>query len=184
MPISGPGISTTERGRARGFTILEILVVVAIIAIILSTILLTTRISRPETALQQHARNIGKTLRLLYDEAQLEDANYALWLQPGRFQVIQYDGESWLPLKDRLFKRLAREHPYQDELTVSGQPVPIEVSDKPQPHILILASGETTPFDWRIVDRRNRIWARLQGDGLGKVVTEGPSPLDPEEVLP
>ncbi len=155
--------------------------VVAVIAIILSTILLNTRISRPETALQQHGRNLAKTLRLLLDEAQLEDVNYALWLQPGRYQVLIYDGENWLPMKDRLFTRLARQHAYEDELVVNGQPLEIGKSDKPRPHILILSSGETTPFDWRIIDRRNGLVLRLQGDGLGSTRIEGPARLNPEE---
>jgi len=183
MPISGPGISTTER-RGEGFTILEILVVVAIIAIILSTILLNTRISRPETQLQQHARTIGKTLRLLLEEAQLEDANYALWLQPGRYQVIQYDGEGWSPVKGRLFSRLGRQHDYQDELLVAGQAVRIEASDKPQPHILLLSSGEASVFEWRIIDPRNDLGVKLQGDALGNILTEGPAPLGTLEAQP
>ncbi len=178
MPISEPGISTTERGLLRGFTILEILVVVAVISIVLSTILLTTRVSRPETALQEHVRRLDKTLRLLLEEAQLEDANYALWIQPGRYQVIQYDGEAWQAVKGRLFSRLARKHPYRDRLEVSGQAVTLEDSDKPIPHILLLASGETTPFDWRIIDERNGLEVRFQGDALGNTVIEGPAAPD------
>jgi len=160
MRISEPGTWTTDirkGGRCRGFTILEILVVVAIIAIILSTILLNTRFSRPENALQQHARTIGKTLRLLLEEATLEDVNFALWLQPGRYQVLQYDGEGWQPVRDRLFARLARKHDYEDHLIVDGRPVPIEASEEPKPQILILGSGDVSSFEWRIIDRKNRL---------------------------
>ena len=178
MRISEPGTWTTDictGSRCRGFTILEILVVVAIIAIILSTILLNTRFSRPETSLKQHAQTIGKTLRLLFEEATLEDVNYALWLQPGRYQVLQYDGESWQPVRDRLFARLARKHDYEDRLIVDGQPVPIEASEEPKPQILILASGDVSSFEWRILDRRNGLMVLLQGDALGQLSIEGPS---------
>ncbi len=184
MPISGPGISTTDLSRGQGFTLLEILVVVVVIAIILSTILLNTRFSRPETMLQQHARNIGKTLRVLLDEAQLEDVNYALSLQPGGYRVLLYDGESWLPLQDRLFKRLARKHAYEDELIVDGQPVSIAESDKPLPHILLLASGETSAFEWHIRDSRNGLEVAIKGDALGRIAIEGPSSTQAAEALP
>ncbi len=183
MRISEPGTSTIDirgQGRCHGFTILEILVVVAIIAIILSTILLNTRFSRPETQLQQHARMIGKTLRLLLDEATIEDVNYALWLQPGSYQVLQYDGESWLPVSGRLFKRLARKHDYEDRLIVDGRPAPVEASKKPKPQILILASGDTSSFEWRILDRRNGLMMLLRGDALGQLSIEGPMALSDE----
>jgi hypothetical protein len=44
------------------------------------------------------------------------------------------------------------------------------------PHILILASGEMTPFEWTINDKATKSAIILMGDLLGTVQMEGPTP--------
>ena len=74
---------------SRGFTILEILVVVAVISLIASTILLNTSFGKPQDQLDRHTRDIGKTLRLLLVEAIINDSNFALSLVPGGYLVLE-----------------------------------------------------------------------------------------------
>ena len=55
----------------------------------------------------------------------------------------------------------------------------IDISRKttPEPHILILSSGEMTPFEWRINDKLVKSGIVLQGNLLGGVLMTGPEPL-------
>jgi general secretion pathway protein H len=157
---------------SRGFTILEILVVVAVISLIASTILLNTNFGKPEELLDRHTRDIGKTLRLLLEEAIINDANFALSLVPGGYLVLEFNGEDWVPSEDRFVRSLTREHRYDDELIIDNRIVEIEKKETPDPHILILASGEMTAFEWIISDRDNEISTRMRGDLLGSVTIE------------
>lgn len=163
------------RGYSRGFTILEILVVVAVISIIASTILLNTTLSRPETELKKHATILGKTLQLLMQEAILEDRNYALSLMPGGFQILEYDGNAWTASKDPYFLSLQKKHDFSDELVIDTNIIKIEKTEEPQPHILILASGEMTVFQWHIEDRENNLRVRINSGMLGNILIEGPA---------
>lgn len=168
IPVK-PGSST------RGFTILEILVVVAVISIIASTILLNTNLSRPDNELKKHASTAGKTLQLLMQEAIMGDHNYALSLMPGGYQVLEYDGNDWSLSKDPFFLSLQSEHEYYDELVIDQSIVKIEKTEKPQPHILILASGEMSVFEWNIEDRENNLRVRINSSMLGNIVIQGPA---------
>ncbi len=159
----------------RGFTILEILVVVAVISIIASTILLNTSFSRPENALKKHAVELAKTLQLLMQEAVLEDRNFAISVEPGRYQILEYDGENWTPSEDRFLLGLQRKYPFEDEISIDKAVIKIEKTEKPVPHILILSSGEMTVFEWEIIDRSNQLRVRLQSSLLGKITMEGPA---------
>lgn len=179
MPILEPGIWIPDQqmksgGSCRGFTILEILVVVAVISIIASTILLNTSFNRPESKINQHVAVLGKTLKLLIQEAILNDKNYALSLVPGGYLVLEYGGQEWQQTEDRFFKNLQDEHAFSDELVIDNYMIVIKKQEKPQPHIFILASGEMTAFQWDIEDRANNLRVRLTSSLLGDITIEGP----------
>ena len=164
-----------KRRSARGFTLFEILIVVAVVVIIASTILLNLSFNRPENDLRDHAGRIGKTLQLLMQEAILDDRNFALSLEPGAFRVLEYSGQNWVVTEDAFLKGLERKHEYTDQLLINNQLINLEKSETPRPHILILSSGEMTVFQWDINDENNHLNMRLQSSLLGRIVMEGPS---------
>lgn len=163
------------RKNIRGFTILEILVVVGVISVIASTILLNTNLSRPDTEIKKHASTIGKTLQLLMQEAILEDRNFALSLLPGGYQILEYDGNEWSISKDSFFLKLQKKHDFTDELVIDNSIISVEKTDEPVPHILVLASGEMSVFQWNIEDRENDLRIRITSSMLGKILIEGPA---------
>ena len=176
--ISETGISIYKVHKplssGRGFTIMEILVVVTIISIIASVIVLNTDLNRPESNLKTHSTHVQKILRLLMQEAILEDRNFALSILPDQYLVLEYDGQGWNPSGDKLFKVLKKTSDFQDELLVDKHLVKIEKTDAPEPHILILSSGEMSIFEWQIEDRKNRLKVRLTSTMLGQLTLEGP----------
>ncbi len=54
------------------------------------------------------------------------------------------------------------------------QVVVIEKKKTPEPHILVLSSGEMTVFQWDIEDRENRLKVRINSTFLGDIKIEGP----------
>ncbi len=177
-PILAPGIWIPDGVKVvksrRGFTILEILVVIAVVSIIASTILLNTQFKRPAANLKQHASTIGKTLKLLLQEAIINDRNFALSIEPGGYRVLLYDGENFIPSKEKFYLKLQKEHVFIDELIVDDQVVVIDKKKTPEPHILILSSGEMTVFQWDIEDQENRLKVRINSTFLGDIKIEGP----------
>ena len=163
------------RIRNRGFTILEILVVVAIISLSVTVILLNLSLSRPDRELGEHAQRLSKTMQLLMQEAILDDKNFALSVVPSGFLVLQYDGAEWQQTEDPFLKSLQQKHDYVDELVIDRNVVAIDKKDRPDPHILILSSGEMTPFQWDIKDGENRFSVRLLSNMLGRITIEGPT---------
>jgi general secretion pathway protein H len=162
----------------RGFTILEILVVVAVISIITSTILLNTNLSRPDEALKQHISRVSKTLKMLMQEAILNDKNYALSLVPNGYLILEFTGEKFEPSEDKFLKKLANQYSYTDELIINNQIVKIVKKGKdeePDPHILILSSGEMTPFEWHVSDTKNEVNSVIKANMLGDISSEGPA---------
>ncbi len=157
-----------------GFTILEILVVVAVISIIASTILLNTSFHRPANELKKHASHLGKTMQLLMQEAILEDMNFAISIVPENFMVLEYDGQQWTQTTDRFLQSLQKKHSYVDELVIDNNLIMIEKTDKVEPHILILGSGEMSVFQWDIEDRENNLRIKLISTMLGSITIEGP----------
>ena len=154
--------------RQRGFTIMEIIVVVAVISLIASAILLNTNFNRPADRLETHVEKLAKTLTLLLQEAILNDANYAISLLPNGYTVLQFNGETWSEPEDRFILSLkVTGSDYRDELTINQRLVVPVKADELQPHILLLASGETTPFEWVLRDEKNRLGSKITSDILG-----------------
>ncbi len=149
--------------------------VIAVISIITSTILLNTRFNRPENLLKEHASMLARTMKLLLQEAILNDQNYALSVVPGGFKVLEFDGEGFTPSKQRFFTKLQKQHRYSDELVVDNNIVSIEDKQEPDPHILFLSSGEMSVIQWQIQDRENELNIQLNSSLLGSIQIEGPT---------
>ena len=62
------------------------------------------------------------------------------------------------------------------ELIIEDKVIDISKKKEPDPHILILSSGEMTPFEWRIRDQYSKNGIVLQGNIVGGVLMTGPEP--------
>jgi hypothetical protein len=127
--------------------------------------------------LKRVGNDLGKLFHLLNQEAVFESRNYAISVQENGFIVLEFGDGEWVPVGDSFFARCKLTESQISELTIEGQVINISPSDNPQPHILILSSGEMTAFEWRIQDQLSQSGILLQGDILGSVLMTGPEPL-------
>jgi prepilin-type N-terminal cleavage/methylation domain-containing protein len=187
LPILATGISIRKRllqprsGSAgawqRGFTLWELLIVVAIVAITLSMMQFSMGLGDENRELKRVGKDLGKLFHLLNQEAVFESRNYAISVQEDGFIVLEYDGGAWAPAGDSFFTRIKMTESQSSELIIEDQVIDISSKTEPDPHILILSSGEMTPFEWRIQDQYSQNRIVLQGNILGRVLMTGPEPL-------
>jgi len=162
----------------RGFTLWELLIVVAIVAITLSMMQFSMGLGDENRELKRVGKDLGKLFHLLNQEAVFESRNFAISLQDKGFKVLEFDGSAWSTVDDSFFTRIKMAESQRSELIIGDLVVDISVKKEPQPHILILSSGEMTPFEWRIQDELSQLGIVLQGNMLGAVLMTGPEPSE------
>jgi general secretion pathway protein H len=161
----------------RGFTLWELLVVVAIVAITISMMQFSVGLGDQTRDLKRIGKDLGKLFHLLNQEAVFEGHNFAISVQEKGFVVLKYEEGNWTPAEDSFLSRFKMTESQISELVIESQVIDISPKSDPQPHILILSSGEMTPFEWRIRDKLSQFGILLQGNMLGSVLMTGPEPL-------
>ena len=132
--------------RQRGFTLLEILVVVAVIAIISGAVLLSARGTAGDRAVEDEAQRMFRALQLLCDEAVIEGRFAGFGYALDKYAGYELGANGWKttersgPLQvHELRKGLALVEPGADE------PLPTILPDKPQ--LLCAPTGDIGEHD-------------------------------------
>ncbi|QSL91848.1 type II secretion system minor pseudopilin GspH [Ectopseudomonas toyotomiensis] len=156
----------------RGFTLIELLVVLVILGSLIGLAVFSTGIAGPARELRSEAERLGGLIGVLVDEAVLDNREYGLSFTRDGYRVLRYDPQrgEWQAL-DRQSHRLPEwaEVTLEVEGEVEGEALTLggEASaDAPQ--LLILSSGEMTPFRLRLAERRrDGLRLQLSSDGFG-----------------
>ena len=167
-----------QPGLQRGFTLWELLIVVAIVAITLSMMQFSMGLGDENRDLKRVGKDLGKLFHLLNQEAVFESREFAISVQDKGFMVLEFNGGDWSVVEDSFFTRIKMTESQSSELIIGDLVVDISAKTEPQPHILILSSGEMTPFEWRIQDEYSQLGIVLQGNMLGGVLMTGPEPQE------
>jgi general secretion pathway protein H len=138
--------------RARGFTLVETLVVVVIIAILASTVVLGYIGADKERNLRTEAERLGALIELARVQSLQRNEEWGVvFTREGySFSVYQPDTATWKAIDERPFQ------PRKVEiatLAVKVDALPLPVDDKAKqdiPAIVILSSGEQTPFEVQV----------------------------------
>jgi general secretion pathway protein H len=176
---------------ASGFTLIELLVVVVIMGIISAMILLSFGMLGDDRALQQQARRLSSLVELATDEAIMQGRDFGLeFMQTGyRFVELDPTFNQWHEVAgDDLLRPRQLDEGMEFELRLEDRPVPLaseardtevdEESDEESdnrndngylPHVLILSSGEVTPFNLRLVRSSDRSELLLEMTLAGEI---------------
>jgi len=177
---------------ARGFTLVELLVVLVILGSLVGLAVLSTGIAGTSRELRGEAERLAGLIGVLVEEAVLDNREYGLRLERGRYQVVSFDEAtaSWVakPRSEHLLPEWA-----QLSYELEGEPLRLagpggsnqvagdnqdeeEDAEKAaaarQPQLLILSSGELSPFRLRLEERRKdglRLQMASDGFSLPKV---------------
>ncbi|MGF1643532.1 MAG: type II secretion system minor pseudopilin GspH [Thiotrichales bacterium] len=170
--LSSLRIPDAERPVARGFTLLELLVVLVIVAIITSFAVLGLG-SRPATAVQEERQRLTSLVDLARDEALLEGRNYGVgfWREGYAFFELR-DGE-WAPLgSDEALRERIWPEGLEASLLLERLDVALRADPPERPQVFLFASGEMTPFELRLqLQGQPDTELSLRRDLLGRPIT-------------
>jgi len=167
---------------ARGFTLVEILVVMVIVGLMAGMAVLAIG-GDPHQQLKQEAQRIRLVLQLAADEALLQGQEYGLKLAREGYQVVQFDDEKeeWATATLEAFDAYQLPNDITLSLQSEGSTVDLTILNKneeeqnPQeeselkPALLLLSSGEMTPFTLQLHSANADYKMQLSGDGLGEI---------------
>nr|WP_298145839.1 type II secretion system minor pseudopilin GspH [uncultured Pseudomonas sp.] len=157
----------------RGFTLIELLVVLVILGCLIGLATLSVGIAGPSRELRNEAERLAGLIGVLAEEAVLDNREYGLYLTDDTYQVLVYDPQSarWSALEGK-----PHQLPAWAELSVELEgealQLPKPAGEKaggavPPPQLLLLSSGELSPFRLRLSERRkDGIGLHLSSDGF------------------
>ena len=153
MRISATGFSKARAkappDREAGFTLIEILVVVTIVAIVTGAVVLQVRL--PAVADPQSVRvAVAGKIKAALDEAMFNGRNLAFNFSRTGIEMLAYDDTagSWSALREpnTLAGTISFEH-VAPTIEIEGRRISLPATaDETKPDAFILSSGETTPF--------------------------------------
>jgi general secretion pathway protein H len=169
--------------RSKGFTLVEILVVVVIMAVVISLAVLSIGVTGRDAQLDEETRRIEGLMGLLHERALLEGRDFGLRVEPAAYGFVVYDSirDRWLPMEqEREFRHRELAKGLSFQLQLDSQIVVLKAVDRnlisnappPTPQLTIAASGEGTPFRLTLQRAETKASASVDGDARGKISRE------------
>jgi len=135
----------------RGFTLIEIMVVVVIAAILMGAV----TISFPRTdedLLKEDGDRFSAIIALIQDEAILQSRDMAMSVIDGGYEFYSREDSAWSVYSEAPFVPRKLKGNNHAELYVEGDSIKLKSASKTKPQIVIYSSGEMTPFTYVITN--------------------------------
>jgi general secretion pathway protein H len=175
----------TLHDRSRGFTLIEILVVVVIMAVVISLAVLAIGVTGRDRQLDEESQRIEGLLNMLHDRALIEGRDFGMRLEPAAYEFLTYDTRlsRWKRLdQESEFRRRVLPRGLNFQLELDGQQVVLKPDDPnvtqdpttplSAPQVAVAASGESTPFRVLLQRQETNAVATVRGDSLGKLTRQ------------
>jgi general secretion pathway protein H len=176
MPTLATGTSISNGARAssarpRGFTLIEIMVVVVIIGVITAVFIVTFTSGRRDEQLEREAQKLEALFDYAREQAELQTRDYGFRINDREYSFVVFDviANQWRPVEEDDSLRL-RQFPegVEPEVVVEGRKIVLDVKKKEiedyAPTILIFANGDMSSFEVNLQREGGGERARLYTD--------------------
>jgi general secretion pathway protein H len=167
-PSAAVARSTAVRAvAARGFSLMEILVVIVILAVVAGAVSIAIAGAGGERALTREAERAQALIEFACERAQLSGQPIGISLSRAGYRFSRFEREVWLPDREETLR--ARNWPPNLSVALSRDDLAVRLGDDfpERPQLLCYASGELTAFrlDLALPDLAHRYRIDGQGDG-------------------
>jgi len=188
LPHRSVAAAMTKGQNERGFTLIEILVVVIIIATISSMALLSMNLVGDDRDLDTERKRLAALLEVAQDEAAMQGREFGMELLQTGYRFVEHDPltSQWSEiLGDDLYRLRKLPEGVELELYVEDKRIMLENEpavfenrddDKMQigiddytPHLLLSSSGEITAYEIRLRRLNSDQELVMRGDILGEI---------------
>ncbi len=165
--------------KSRGFTLLELLVVLVMVGIILGVAMISLGDGGRGDRIRQEGQRLAVLFNLLTQESVLNSVEYGVLLKPDGYSFLRFVEGEWQPLQgDSLLQERALPGDmeltlYMDQVSVSLEPQFLQDDDekKIKPQLIFFSSAERTPFELEVAYRDPpELRQRIDGPLLGDVI--------------
>jgi general secretion pathway protein H len=175
--------------RGSGFTLIEVLVVVVIIGVVSAIVVLGLGNLGNDRELQNEARRMSSLIEMASDEATMQGRDFGLEVLQTSYRFVEFDSltEQWYEvIGDDLMRprHLAQDTEFDLILEDRRILLELEAADIAQdddddddrdliddylPHILVLSSGDISPFELEIIRMTDRASVQLSVSPAGEL---------------
>ncbi|VAW78697.1 General secretion pathway protein G [hydrothermal vent metagenome] len=158
----------------RGFTLLEVMVVVVIIGIMMMTFTLSLRGDSHAKLLQREAQRMIALLDLASQEAVMRSEQLAVRFSDDSYEFMLLQNGRWLPVDgDRPLRTRQLPDDIELRLELEDNPPPSLVNEESDlPQVFLLSSGEITPFVVTLFSPNTERRFHITGNLLGRLELE------------
>jgi general secretion pathway protein H len=171
------------RGRCRGFSLIEILVVIVIVGIVMSIAVLSLTLVGGDRDIRQEAQRVVSLIEVAQDDSMLQGREFGLEFMQGSYRFVEFDPLTgqWSEIIGDDTLRL-RQLPEELELAlfiedrrVLLDPDPASTDDDERgieiyaPHVLIYSSGDMTPFELHLLRDIDDASVAIRSDLTGTI---------------
>lgn len=165
-------------GKARGFTLVEMMVVLLIIGVVVTFAGFSLRGDPWAERIDEETRRLAALLSLASEEAVMEARELAVRFDTDGYHFLLLRNGNWVELREDPLLR-PRDLPEGMELELrlqDGADATSSEENPELPQVYILSSGEMTPFTVHLELPEQDYRYRLTADLLGHLDWEGPLP--------
>ena len=157
--------------RTSGFSLLEILVVLTILAVLTGTVMLSFTGAESEQALKGAAERMAMRIELARQHSLTRNREWGIYVEEAEYRFAEFDPEQqvWIEMVQRPFNETDLPDLVGLSLDLEEyDSLPFDEEDE-LPQILIFSSGEITPFTLLLEPEWETNPWTVTSDGLARV---------------